>query len=693
MPPCSTGRLYRERPVSWRFSRSPTRAACGTFYLVPVKPGEAGAPIADAMEDPAFCIALTEQIRQGGILAGQLGTFHATPTEAFTEILPSRPQECTRIRGEQSNTSVTYDGRAILKLFRRFEVGLNPDFEITDFLTRLTAFRGTPRLAGSLAYEAPGRERAILAVLQEFIANEGDAWTGMQRRLAEYYAAASNGHGADEGGDPVFARTLAAADAREMVRLGALTGQLHMALASAPPGTPLAPELVAEEDVAAWLGAMEAFADRVLAALSAALPTLPESLRATAQGIVEEAPRLRDVLADVRLLTAGSVTKIRIHGDYHLGQVLTAGEGFVILDFEGEPVRPLAERRAKQCPLKDVAGMLRSFAYATQAALFRAGEASPEDAGLAGRLAPWAENWEEGVRRAFLAGYLAETWERGASFLPRDRETLEAVLRAYELDKAVYELEYEMQNRPAWVRIPLEGLRRAAAAAPKPKAAPAVAGAGPFHFVACLELREFVGVRAENERQLAELIEEVPLDSIYHHTHGLFLRHKFVAGAYPNDFATWAAIQVRDRVLGERLAMVDPSEFPNLQALREELVAVIDDHLRGLQFAPGVIAGEPFDFIQSRTVEIPTGIRVRSLQEFRDALLEVDVSAIYFHLVEARMRLGRGQNDFAAWLDELGEAELAAKVRTVDPYAGSLERTRTRLIQLCDEALAAGEGR
>jgi hypothetical protein len=212
-----------------------------------------------------------------------------------------------------------------------------------------------------------------------------------------------------------------------------------------------------------------------------------------------------------------------------------------------------------------------------------------------------------------------------------------------------------------------------------------------FTFVACLELREFTGLRAENERRLADLMEEVSLDSIHYHTHAFFLRHKFVAGAYPNDFATWAAIQVRDRVLGERLAMVDPGEFANLQALREELVSVIDDHLRDLQIVPGVIYGEPFEFIQSRIVEIPTGIQVRTLQELRDALLEVDVSAIYFHLVEARLRLGRGQNDFAAWLDVgLGLPELAAKVRAVDPYAGSLEQTRARLIHLCDEVLGEG---
>jgi hypothetical protein len=143
-------------------------------------------------------------------------------------------------------------------------------------------------------------------------------------------------------------------------------------------------------------------------------------------------------------------------------------------------------------------------------------------------------------------------------------------------------------------------------------------------------------------------------------------------------------------VLGERLAMVDPAHFPNLQALREELVSVIDDHLRGLQVVPSAVLGEPFEFIQSRIVEIPTGIRVRTLEEFRNALLDVDVSAIYFHLVEARMRLGRGQNDFAAWLEHgLGLQALAAKVRAVDPYAGSLERARTASSS-CDDAWRRG---
>jgi hypothetical protein len=435
---------------------------------------------------------------------------------------------------------------------------------------------------------------------------------------------------------------------------------------------------------------MQVYLDRVLQTLASVHESLPAAVRDLAHQVLESAPRLRESLAALETVGSGSVAKIRIHGDYHLGQVLKVDDGFVILDFEGEPARSLAERRAKQCALKDVAGMLRSFAYAAQVGLAAALPEVSEERGRAARLAEWAGRWEDGVRTAFLEGYLEETRARGVAFLPADRGSLEAALRVFELDKAVYELHYEMNNRPAWVRVPLEGLRRTLIAVEpmRPKVQP---GRGPFAFVACLELREFLGLRAENERQLADLIDEVPLDSIYYHTHAFFLRHKFVAGAYPNDFATWVAVQVRDRILGERLAMVDPSGFTNLNDLREDLVSVIDDHLRGLQIVPGVILGEPFEFIQSRIVEVPTGIGVHTLQEFRDALLTVDVSAVYFHLVEARLRLGRGQNDFAAWMEHgLGLPDLAARLRVVDPYAGSLERARNRIIQLCDEALAAG---
>ena len=337
--------------------------------------------------------------------------------------------------------------------------------------------------------------------------------------------------------------------------------------------------------------------------------------------------------------------------------------------------------------------MLRSFAYAAQVGLAAVATRRARRAGAGRAPIRWAERWETGSPRG-LSGWRTSR-KRGngvPAFLPTDRDHLVAALRVFELDKAVYELHYELNHRPAWVRIPLEGLRKIVTAAPAAEPARAAPGRGPFGFVACFELREFLGVRAENERRLAELIDEVPLDSIYYHTHGFFLRHKFVAGTYPNDFATWAAVQVRDRVLGERLAMVDPSGFTNLHDLREELVS---DHRRSPAGPPDRAGRHSRGTLRVHPIAhrggAHRGSQVRTLQEFRDALLTVDVSAIYFHLIEARLRLGRGQNDFAAWVEHgLGLPDLAATLRAVDPYAGSLERARSRTIQICDEALTAG---
>jgi hypothetical protein len=345
--------------------------------------------------------------------------------------------------------------------------------------------------------------------------------------------------------------------------------------------------------------------------------------------------------------------------------------------------------------LKDVAGMLRSFAYAAQVGLGRRLEASPNDARLAERLRPWAQAWEDGVRTAFLDAYLGEVIRGGGPVVvPAEREAFDRALHAYELDKAFYELDYELAHRPAWVAVPLAALERAIVPRPGPEAGRLQPGEGPFAFMACMELKEFVGLRAENERQLAQLLDEVPLDSIYYHTHGFLLRPRLLSGPYPNDFATWVDVHVRDRILGERLAMVDPADFTTLQALREELVSVVDEHLRRIGIVPQVVSGEPFDFIQSRIVEIPTGVEVGTLQELRDAVLEIDQSALYFHLVEARLRLGRGRNDFAAWLERgLGLPELATRVQAVNPYAGSLEQARARLIAILDEAIAAGTSR
>jgi hypothetical protein len=216
----------------------------------------------------------------------------------------------------------------------------------------------------------------------------------------------------------------------------------------------------------------------------------------------------------------------------------------------------------------------------------------------------------------------------------------------------------------------------------------------PFAFVGCWELREMLGRSARDERQLLEAIEEVPLDSIYYHTHSFLLRHKYIAGPYPNDFATWAAIQVRDRVLGEKLGILSPYDFQNLESLRAEIVTIISDHLSRLQIIPRVIYEEPFHFMQSRIISAPMGLQVRTLAEFREVLAGVDASVIYYHTFEAILRLGKPKGDFALWMEEqLGLPGLGERISKIDPYRISLESVRSRILNLCDQFLQKGGDR
>jgi len=213
----------------------------------------------------------------------------------------------------------------------------------------------------------------------------------------------------------------------------------------------------------------------------------------------------------------------------------------------------------------------------------------------------------------------------------------------------------------------------------------------PFIFIACVELRESLDYRADDERELLERLEEIPAGSVFYHTHGYFLRHRPVTTAYGNDFAAWVATHVRDQVLAERLAVVNPFEFRTLEDLREELVSIISDHVLHLSTVPRVEFGDPFFFQQSHIVEVELGTPAHSLAEFRTGLAEVDSSAIYYHMVEARARLGRRSGDFAEWTrSSLGLPDLAERIERIDTYMTSLERVRARVLSLVDAALESG---
>jgi len=213
-----------------------------------------------------------------------------------------------------------------------------------------------------------------------------------------------------------------------------------------------------------------------------------------------------------------------------------------------------------------------------------------------------------------------------------------------------------------------------------------------FDFKGCIEIRELLGKKANDEQKLLEYLEEVPVDSIYYHTHSYFLRHFFIAGPYPNDFANWAAIQVRDRVLGEKLGVVTPSSNKTLEDIRLDLIDIVDGHLSETKYIPFAMYGQPFHFMTSKIIEIPTGLSANTLDEFADILEKVDASAIYNHIFEARMRGNKGRTDFSIWFEDiLGKHELAEKLEMLDSYMFSLENLRLKILDLCKAELAHEE--
>ena len=212
----------------------------------------------------------------------------------------------------------------------------------------------------------------------------------------------------------------------------------------------------------------------------------------------------------------------------------------------------------------------------------------------------------------------------------------------------------------------------------------------PFRFVSCMELREVLGKRAMDEHRLLELIEEVPADSIYYHTHSYFLRHAYTQQLYSNDFATWVVLYAQDRVLGERLGVLDPFDFSDIEQLRDEILRILADHLNH-STVPRFIVSEPFEFIRSHIIEVPLGLEARTLSEFYDALADVEVGAVYNHVCEARMRKRLQSVDFSCWLSSgegLGLQQLALNVEQVGRLGLSLEGMRSKILRLCDQELA-----
>ncbi|MEW6248746.1 MAG: putative maltokinase [Nitrospirota bacterium] len=417
----------------------------------------------DALWNPDVTRTLLEAIGRGRRFAGTAGEMIATSTHAFADLgaIDALPAPAV-MQAEQSNTSVRYGERVILKLYRRLEDGINPDLEIGRHLTE-RRFPHVPPILGAIEYRRGTGEPATLAVLQGFVPNQGDAWRYTLDSLRAYFAreraASANFADTAEPEDLLSALLDGTVPQQAEARLGSYldsagllgrrTAELHAALASSP-HPDFAPEPVPPEYLRERCESIARSASRVFDLLRRRWPDLPDETRREAGDVLDREENLSRRLETWRGLKPDAF-RIRCHGDYHLGQVLYTGRDFVIIDFEGEPARPLSERRAKHVPLLDVAGMLRSFHYAASAVLF---EQRAQTDGLNERS---AGDWYRWVCTAFLRTYREAAGTTVCRFASKAQT--EELLRLYLVEKALYELGYELNNRPDWVRIPLRGLR------------------------------------------------------------------------------------------------------------------------------------------------------------------------------------------------------------------------------------------
>ena len=436
--------------------------------------GKKSAPdgvLVDAFHSPDFCRVLAA-------LWQRRRPVRRRDLELKTEVLPwlrkARDFQVTGLEprllaAEQSNTSVVLGERLILKMYRKADPGRHPDLELGRFLTEQAGFANTPRVAGWLEYSSDRRTPIALAAVHEYASDTRNAWEYTREELKRYFergltrerpAAEStlplhllDDLDTEPSGELADALGIYPASAG---LLGRRTAELHLALASDTENEAMGPEPYGALYQRSVYQSMQNLGNQVLRALRRGLNNLPSDVQQDVAALLANERRIFEFFDEFRARKIHAL-RIRHHGDYHLGQVLHTGRDFLIIDFEGEPARPLADRLRKRSPLRDVAGMLRSFHYATASTLLGQLESGRLNPGDRRRLEEWAELWYRSVSRVFLKRYLEAA--AGAPFVPKDREELRLLLDVFMVEKALYEIAYELHNRPTWLGIPLRGIR------------------------------------------------------------------------------------------------------------------------------------------------------------------------------------------------------------------------------------------
>ena len=448
----------------WSPAGSEARQALLPATLAELRQARREGVLVDALTQDGFALALADAIQRQASLpaqdgAGAAGTVRFVQTPIYADHPAPERLVVRRLGAEQSNSSLLFEDYAVLKLYRRVQPGPHPEIEMGRFLVERAGYANTPPLLATieLAPAEDGAPSTALGVLFGFVRNQGDGWTLALDYLLRYLDDALNeaapgatppGRAADLPDPDDFFLALAR-------QLGLRTAQMHRALAEHGGGDPdFAPEPITSADLARWRGELNDSAKAMLGRLERARGALPDSAREMADAVLAE----RAVLLDtIRMLAPETVSavKTRHHGDFHLGQVIAVQNDFYIIDFEGEPGRPMPERRRKSSPLRDVAGMIRSFDYAAISALRQITETRPT---ALPRLGALAENWRQRAVSGFHAAYRREM--RGSPAYPASKLQGRALVDFFTLEKAVYEVEYELANRPGWVAIPLNGILR-----------------------------------------------------------------------------------------------------------------------------------------------------------------------------------------------------------------------------------------
>jgi maltose alpha-D-glucosyltransferase / alpha-amylase len=441
------------------------RAADPASIVATVTTSAGPAILHDAIASEDARQAILHLIETNRELNTRNGVLVGHRSSAFAEIRGTGPLPARTGSAEQSNTSILYDAKLIMKLFRRLQPGENPDTEIGRFLTETAHFPRIAPFLGEITLRSKEGETTTVAMLQGLVENEGDGWQWTLDELSHYYDSVATLPAPQDLGSepsllvdappPALAREHAGLSLDAASMLGRRTAEMHLALATPTRNAAFMAECFTTADLVAEADRIDAQLNLTLEALRRGMSQLTET---TADNAALFLSRRIELFGRARSIASATPAeagqRIRIHGDYHLGQVLRSHGDYVILDFEGEPARSLAARRAKQSPLKDVAGILRSFSYAAYAAHNAFAQRRPDDAK---NLEPWANLWQNAVSTEFLRTYQQTIHAANPDLIPRAAQA-QLLLNAYLLEKSLYELLYELNNRPTWVRIPLAGI-------------------------------------------------------------------------------------------------------------------------------------------------------------------------------------------------------------------------------------------